>query len=250
MESIYENAGIKPETICISCEEKAKDIAKEYGEDRIEDGFHLEKGWICFPCYEQDESYANTVIFFNTNGCYDSIEGKEGGTVCRVGEYIDETNGEFRFKYHKTDGWRGYYEPESDEWTNIHSDCILSYSKDSHDLKEFDIEISEIIEQLGIPYAKVFSKTSNVFSTGYDLFVKNGDETLIEEKIEELKEKYRDIHQFTLTALTGKDEFDEKDEILVEAYRRIKFGEDFEDVKEYILERVQEVEKDDIQLQE
>ena len=160
---------------------------------------------------------------------------------------VNETEGEFTVKYIPTDGWRGYYEAESKNYVKLHDDCALAYSEDQEELKKFDEELKEILRNQGIKFAVVITRTSNVFSSGVDYFVRREDIRdpikffgLIA-SINALKIKYRDSERFALTALTGKDQFDEKDKLLLEASKRLEKGEDFEKVKEDILQRAQKV---------
>jgi hypothetical protein len=156
-----------------------------------------------------------------------------------VGNYHDDTEGDFDAKWKSTDAWRGYYEVvPSEKWEELHSDAILSYSEDEKELKEFDDKLRAELDAQGIPYARVFTRTSNVFSTGYDFYVKKGYAKQVEKLVEELKEKHRDPERFTSTALTGADPKDltEADKKFVKASKRLMGGETFEKVKKDIEE--------------
>jgi len=126
----------------------------------------------------------------------------------------------------------------------IRNDCILSYSEDAQELKHFDDELRNILTERGIRYARVFTRTSNVFSSGYDFFVHKDDFERAEDVMAvlatayQLRLRYRDSERFTMTALTGKDEFDEKDKLLVRAYERIEEGATFDEVKEELLDEL------------
>ncbi|MBU2534484.1 MAG: hypothetical protein KKB37_17225, partial [Alphaproteobacteria bacterium] len=114
-------------------------------------------------------------------------------------------------------------------------------SRDAEELKQFDEELRNILTERGIRYARVFTRTSNVFSSGYDFFVHKDDFVMAEgymavlTVVNRLSQQYRDDQRFTLTALTGKDEFDEKDKLLARAYERIEEGATFDEVKEELL---------------
>jgi hypothetical protein len=92
----------------------------------------------------------------------------ENGLEIDTGETIE-------FEYKRIDGWRGYYTPKSKDYVSLHEDVILSHHHSELTLKEFDDNVSERLRNNKITYAKVFSRTSNVFSTGYDLMVKKKD---------------------------------------------------------------------------
>jgi len=143
--------------------------------------------------------------------------------------YRDDTEGDFITKYVRTDGWRGYFDVEPSEnsdFVHAHSDQILSYSADAEELKKFDDEFQEALRNMGIKYARVFTRTSNVFCTGYDFFVDKN-------KILEagairvmLALKYRDPERFNSTCLTGADPEDqtEHDKLFVKATKLLDEG--------------------------
>ena len=163
-------------------------------------------------------------------GCRDSIESDDRGEPIAtvyfddddephgIGYYHDDTDGAFKPVYKRLDGWRGYYNIEpSDDWELAHTDCILAHSADAENLKEFDDALREILGLRDIKYARVFTKTSNIFSMGYDFFVEAGKGEAVGEIVEALEEAYRDPQDFRATALTGKDKKDrgERDELFV-----------------------------------
>jgi hypothetical protein len=160
-------------------------------------------------------------------------------------EYGEDIEGSpIQFEYHHTDAWRGYYEPNAEDWTLLHSDCILAYSEDEQELKKFDIDIKKILWEVGYEFAVCFSSTSNLFSCGYDIMIKKTDKEDILKymaltmKLMQLNMKYRDPERFRMTALTGKSEgFDDKDRLLAEASKRLEQGENFETVKQDILKK-------------
>jgi len=176
---------------------------------------------------EDDENEPIMTVFYD----YDE-------TPYTVGYYHDNTEGDFEAEYIKTDAWRGYYEPRSDRWVNVHSDNILSYSQDEEELKKFDDGLREELSKHGIKYARVFSRTSNVFSTGYDFFVEKDNIIPAKAIAMKLSIKYRDPERYKLTALTGKSGgFTEDDKLLAKAYDKIKAGASFEDVSKDIIKK-------------
>jgi hypothetical protein len=121
-----------------------------------------------------------------------------------VGYYVDDTDGDFAPKYVKTDGWRGYFKVEpSDNWIEILDDNILSYSEDSKNLEELNDLIIKRLDDESIKYARVFSRSSNVFSNGFNLFVKKADlekYKKIESEFVKPKEELRDHSKYSATA--------------------------------------------------
>lgn len=262
----YADNGITTKTKCVSCEMTAREIRKEHDNYAIEDSYYSEKldGWLCFPCRESMQSYPQgTVIIYYPQEAriekyvvyehedqkysieevydVDQIENLENW------EYDDDEGSPIHFSYHRTDGWRGYYEPEAEGWKNLHSDCILSYSEDARQLKEFDVDVKKMLWELGYEFAVCFGRTSNLFSCGYDIMIrKNREMKILREmalytKLMQLNAKYRDPERFRLTALTGKSgDFDKKDKLLAEASKRLEQGEDFETIKEDILAKAKE----------
>ena len=154
-----------------------------------------------------------------------------------IGEYHDDTEGDFRAVYHRTDGWRGYYDIEpSDNWEAAHSDCILAWSRDAENLEKFDELFRNALDNFGIKYARVFSRTSNVFSQGYDFFVEKGKGDAVEAIHVLLAARFRDPETFRATALTGKDpeDFDEHDALFVKASKLLAEGMDPEQAVEHV----------------
>lgn len=190
-------------SICICCEEEIPQ-----GEDMVtNDGKP-----ICEKCYDEDEEIARII----TNN-KDVLE-----------EWWDETDeGYFKgfiygyhsdiyaicLKWHSMDGWRGYYEPESEEWEVIHDDCNLAYSEDSKQLQKFDADLKELLTKMKVSWVAIYSRTSNLFSTGYDFMVKKEDVEKTKEITEKLTEVYRDPARFSTTAMTGKTDPEDFDPI-------------------------------------
>lgn len=237
----------------------AREIRKEHG-NIFDDSTFSEKlgGWLCFPCRESMEYHPQgTVIIVNPTTrqankyiimehedmeFFKDIDSSDDlDDNWNLGDYEESP---IQFEYVRTDGWRGYYIPEGKGWKNLHSDCILAYSKDAEELKEFDTDIKQVLWELGYTFAVCFGTTSNVFSCRYDIMIKETEEEGILKnmalytKLMQLKLKYRDPNRFRMTALTGKDKFDDKDKLLVEASKRLEEGENFESVKEDILRRI------------
>lgn len=211
---------------CDHCGEKFDD--DELHELRNIDG-EVEHEHLCEKCedmYRSEDEPVATVY-------YDDDE-----TPHEIATYRDETDGDFKASYHSTSGWRGYYDVTSDNWTAIHSDCILSYSADAEELKKFDDAFRDALRNMGIRYARVFSRTSNVFSSGFDFFVEKGKENEAEAIRIVLAVRYRDPERFRATALTGRDpaDFDEHDKLFVKAVKLLDQGMTSEEAVEKVME--------------
>jgi len=221
----YADYGITPTTKCAICKETAKDIRKQYDDNAIEDSTFSEKlnGWVCFPCRESSDSMPQgTILIFNPQNRtiekyiimeHEDVYGiLENVTIEDLEDLHIETYDYERcpieFAYVRTDGWRGYYEPQAEDWKNFHSDCILSYSEDARQLKDFNTDIKHVLWDLGFEFAVCFGRTSNVFSCGYDILIKKDQEQDIIKTVAmysallDLRRKYRDNARFTMTALT------------------------------------------------
>ena len=157
-----------------------------------------------------------------------------------IGYYGNETDEEFTAKYHRTDAWRGYYEVESDNWVEVWDDNILSYSEDAAELKKFDEDLSKIMDEQNIPYARAIARSSNLFSSGYTLFVPKEHAADMKAIASLLALKYRDPERYSFTALTGKDpsEATPSDKLFVDAAERVFAGEDAEKIMAEIKEKI------------
>ena len=146
---------------------------------------------VCQTCY--DEADAIATVFKN---------GDEHNPET-VTEYRNDTP--FKFGYHRSDGWRGYWEvTESGNYTNVHDDNILSMSEDSVDLQEFDKKVKSFCHMESIEFYVVICRSSNVFSSGYDIFVNDARAEEVKEFIKTLLSKgMRDKMKYNTEALTG-----------------------------------------------
>jgi hypothetical protein len=239
----YSEYGVKPTTRCAVCGEEARAIREECGDGAVEYGVWSEKlkGWVCGPCSEHDYPKGTVLIYrprekavekwlvFNDEDelFVAEVESEEDleDIEPRL-EPADPSICPIQFKWRRTDPWRGYYEPEAEGWVNVHEDCILAYSRDAEELERFHAEAVKMLWGAGVTFAVAFGRTSNIFSTGYDVLVRREDALIASAALKILALKYRDPERFALTALTGKSEgFDEKDRLLLEAYRRLEAGE-------------------------
>ena len=88
----------------------------------------------------------------------------------------------FHIKYHSTDGWRGYYESTATKksgWKKIDYEGWVTGEWDDAPenarCSTVDAKLNELAreyERKGYHVTAVFSPTSNVFSTAFDVFVK------------------------------------------------------------------------------
>jgi len=83
---------------CHVCEKNLRRSQAYFGDE----GTPLEGKPLCEECYYDDEPC--TTIFY----------GKDD-TPYIISETRNETDGEFRVRWHSTDPWRGYYEPYSSQ---------------------------------------------------------------------------------------------------------------------------------------
>jgi len=176
--------------------------------------------------YDGEEPCA-TVYYYNYSNAPMDESDEENQYPHIIGNYKDDTGGDFDVEWHSTDAWRGYYEVTSKGWVNVHSDCILSMSEDAGDLEDFDKKLTEKLNEIKIGYAKVFSRTSNVFSSGYDFFVQKEDVTKVKGIVNTLLKVHRDPEKFKFTALTGTDPSKAtiEDKVFVESVDKLKKGE-------------------------
>lgn len=176
---------------CVNCGEK-------YPEDEINYSDNNET--VCNICFSEAEPMA-IVVYSNNIGELDTEDGKSQDVITAW-----ENPTDFKIEWKSIDAWRGYYKVVgSGDWVNIHSDCILEMSEDAKELKNFDEKLEEFCEDREITFAKVFCRSSNLFSSGYDVFVKKEHIAVVDHVVKALKEEHRDSIRFNETALTGKD---------------------------------------------
>jgi len=196
--------------ICVGCDK----VMTEEESDRYGDYSDAEGRPVCYSCYEYDRCEAPATVVFSD----------EPNEPYSIGSYHDDTEGQFKLEYHRTDGWRGHYNVvPSEDWEELHSDAILAMSQDEKDLKDFDDLLLEALNDRGIRWARVITRTSNVFCCGYDFFVETGHMEEIEHIVAQLRSMLRDPYKFHATALTGKDpdDLNDHDRVFVEMASRI-----------------------------
>lgn len=268
-----EKEGFDPETFrdvkCISCGRTARQVYEEDGPYAVEDGEWIDDygeydyayedtagSWLCYGCYEDETAYpvAKATVFgkhlltlyedfyfiaedeVEDDGWYEVLHG--------LAEELHKA-----IYWVRTDPWRGYYEIDKSKlrnWILLADDAILAGSEDAEELEKFDEELRELIEDRGGVWARVTLTTSNLFAAGYTLLVKKDSvkpDALAALQLAALvlRLRYRDPVRFAITALTGKtrtSEFTREDRLLLEAYRRLKSGEDPDKVYQDIAGRL------------
>lgn len=137
-------------------------------------------------------------------------------TTRTVGYYHDDTMGDFNFEW-KGEGYRGHYNViPSASWVNVVNDNILAYSSDEQDLKEFSDILEKLMQENHIQYAIVFSRSSNLFSSGYDMFIKKRHfkkYQLFKDRLESIKKILRDDKRYFDTAITGETPQTQEDQL-------------------------------------
>ena len=231
-----EETGFRP-VECKCCGESIRDPEQTYTGD---EGTFYAGEPLCETCYYEDEPCAT--VHYSDGG----PESCEPEYPYRISHTRNETEGDFEVEWHRTDPWRGYYEAKSDRYVQLADDCILSGSDDADELKKFDEKVRELLDKVGVRHARVFCRSSNVFSTGYDLYALKedlGDPAKSAElygNLILLKLKHRDPERFRITALTGKTSVKEhtpNDRLAVEAFERLRNGENPETVQNDILRK-------------
>jgi hypothetical protein len=152
----------KGKRICACCEEPIRNHDKLYFGDVAT---HYENKPLCETCYYEDEPVA-TLYYQDEKEPY------------RISLTRNETEGRFKAKWHSTDAWRGRYELESENYSKIFSDAILSYHESEAMLKELNDKAVQRFCESGIDFYRAFLRTSNLFCTNYDIWVKNEPEQI------------------------------------------------------------------------
>lgn len=140
---------------CSLCDERVKRSETYFGDE----GTFYEGKPLCESCYYEDERCA-TIIYSKDEQPY------------IISKTRNETEGDFRVRWHSTDPWRGYYETSSEKYSLVNTAELLAYHESEKMLKDFDERIRELFDEHNIEYARIFARSSNVFYQNYDLYVK------------------------------------------------------------------------------
>jgi len=146
---------------CAVCNGRVKRSEAYAGDE----GTFYEGKPLCESCYYQDEPAAT--VFYGRDDEPHIISYTR-----------NETEGNFTVEWHSTDPWRGYYETNSEKYSLVNTAALLAWHGSERMLKEFDERVRELFDEHGIEYARVFSRSSNVFYQNYDIYVKR-EHTLI-----------------------------------------------------------------------
>ncbi|HDN73719.1 MAG TPA: hypothetical protein ENG16_01675 [Archaeoglobus sp.] len=90
----------------------------------------------------------------------------------------------FDVKWMRIDPWRGYYDTVAEGWKKVYEDAIMAFTRHAEALRRFEKILKEKFDELGINWAVVISRTSNVLSRGLDIFVSEQDYKSMKKKIE------------------------------------------------------------------
>jgi hypothetical protein len=190
---------------CACCDEQIPDKHQVYtGEPKT----HYEGKTLCESCFYDSDPIAT--IFYGRDTEPRHI------TMAR-----NETRGDYKADWHSTDPWRGYYQLSSDKYTRIFSDAILSYHESEAMLKELDDKAMSEFDSRNIEYTRAFLRTSNVFSTGYDIWVRKQPEQIFiaHFTIQKIKKEVNfDNPLYSTGILMGREEFGKLQRLLKGKY--------------------------------
>lgn len=153
----------KEDYVCSCCEqaiEKGNDLF--YGDPET----HYEGKPLCEVCYYEDDPIA-------------TVYRRDDKEPYHISLTRNETEGDFKAKWRSTDAWRGRYELESEKYKQTFSDAILSYHESEAMLKELNDKAVEAFTTNGIDFYRAFLRTSNLFCTDYDIWVRNEPDQLL-----------------------------------------------------------------------
>jgi hypothetical protein len=149
--------------VCASCEEPIRGKDSIY---RGESNTLFEGKPLCETCFYDSEPIAT--IFYGRDKEPHHI------TLAR-----NETEGDYKATWHSTDPWRGYFELSSTKYATVFSDAILAYHESEGMLEKLNDRALDEFDSRKIEYARSFARTSNVFSTGYDIWVRKQPEQIV-----------------------------------------------------------------------
>jgi hypothetical protein len=140
---------------CASCGGPINSSELYYGDEAT----HYERKSLCEACYYEDEPVATLYQGQNEEPYH-------------ITQSRNDTDGKFRALWHSTDPWRGRYQLSSESHAMVFSDAILSYHESEAMLKELNDRAIERLSQAEIDFYRAFLRTSNLFCTDYDIWVK------------------------------------------------------------------------------
>jgi len=139
----------------MSCEKQMEDDEIYFGDEAT----HYERKPLCETCYYEDEPVATLYCGQQTEPYH-------------ISQARNDTCGEFRALWRSTDPWRGRYQLSSESYAMVFSDAILAYHESEAMLKELNDSVVERYSQADIDFYRAFLRTSNLFCTDYDIWVR------------------------------------------------------------------------------
>lgn len=140
---------------CASCGAPIIRSELYYGDEAT----YYERKSLCEACYYEDEPVATLYQGQNEEPYH-------------ITQSRNDTDGKFRALWHPTDPWRGRYQLSSESHAMVFSDAILSYHESEAMVKELNDRAIERLSQAEIDFYRAFLRTSNLFCTDYDIWVK------------------------------------------------------------------------------
>ena len=155
-------------TKCLACEETITKVEKENW-----DAVEAKDGWIHQGCRDDDLAEPAVQAFYSEGG--EDIIGVKGSYCTDIydyapelEEYLDSVN------WKSSDGWHGCYEGKAPQgWENVIDTWFCGF--DGHNIEglteKFHEKWSENKERPEFPLIVAFPRTSNLFSTGLEVYV-------------------------------------------------------------------------------
>lgn len=179
---------------CGCCEEEIEDFESFgfYGDE----GTDYASKMVCESCY--DEGDPNVTVYYRNSDEPQYITSTRNTTE---GDFINE--------WHSTDGWRGWYELKSTTYKQLFSDVILSGHSSEEMLHKLYERVNEEFEKSNIDFVRAFIRTSNVFSTHLEYWIRNDISEWFKASI--ILEKFKsevdyDNTEYSTGIIMGRDE--------------------------------------------
>ena len=165
------------ETKCIGCDSLI---------DQDGDGgrwSELKGAEYCWGCFESDIESASTVSYYPVGDAEHRV--LVGSNWVVDGEYYEELKnedaGKYRRTFHRTDAWRGYYVTEVDGYSEV-ADAVNFWGEGSKiDALAQAMKTAWEGGTLPFQFAFVVDRTSNVFTAGVSVVVKDSELPLFHE---------------------------------------------------------------------
>lgn len=157
-------------TICVSCENPIEDLDNAYQVERGSD-----KGkQICESCYSDDSSDAIATVVSCEHGKRNTHY--LGSYTISAEGFLDEIVQEYSdsLEWKATDGWRGYFEGKTPNgWIKVLDTWFCGFDGTNVEglTERFHELWQEQNETPDFPMLVSFLRTSNVFSTGLDIYI-------------------------------------------------------------------------------